>query len=68
MPYGLLRHLFSSEYSASSRIAGYCSALVYFVHLSFEVLELRCPSFLPALVTGNAGAQLKVAWATLSDY
>ena len=38
--------------------AGYCSALVHFVHLAFNVSELTSSS-LPALVAGDAGAQLE---------
>lgn len=64
----MLQHLFSLEYSESNGIARYCSALVRFVRLLFEVSRLSCPSLLPALVAGDAEAELKVAWAVLSDY
>lgn len=55
----MLRHLFPLEYPESSQIAGYGSALVHFVHLAFNVSELTCPSSLPALLAGDAGAQLE---------
>lgn len=59
---------FSLEYSEGSQMAGYCSGLVHFVHLSFEVSERRCPSVMPFLVAGDAGSKVRIFWSVLDDY
>lgn len=49
-------------------MAGYCSDLIHFVNLSFEVSELRCPSVMSFLVAGDAGSKVKIFWSVLNEY